>query len=64
MSRIQRVAGREVLDSRGNPTVEAEVELSSGAAGRGIDLSRLDAPGRRALWDEAPKSGADRPDRA
>jgi enolase len=36
VSRIQNVAGREVLDSRGNPTVEVEVELSSGAAGRAI----------------------------
>jgi enolase len=36
VSRIQHVAGREVLDSRGNPTVEVEVELSSGAAGRAI----------------------------
>ncbi|HWC37689.1 MAG TPA: phosphopyruvate hydratase, partial [Acidimicrobiales bacterium] len=36
MSRIQHLAGREVLDSRGNPTVEVEVELSSGASGRAI----------------------------
>ena len=28
---IAQVRGREVLDSRGNPTVEAEVRLSSGA---------------------------------
>ncbi len=35
MSRIVRVAGREILDSRGNPTVEAEVELESGAIGTG-----------------------------
>ncbi len=33
--RIERVIGREILDSRGNPTVEAEVFLSGGAAGRG-----------------------------
>lgn len=32
---IVDVAGREVLDSRGNPTVEAEVVLAGGAAGRG-----------------------------
>lgn len=31
---IVRVRGREILDSRGNPTVEAEVELECGAAGR------------------------------
>jgi enolase len=33
---IQSVHGREVLDSRGNPTVEVEVELVDGAAGRAI----------------------------
>ena len=31
---IIRVHGREILDSRGNPTVEAEVELACGAIGR------------------------------
>src|SRR5688572_17447949 len=34
MSRIERVHGRQVLDSRGNPTVEVELALRSGAAGR------------------------------
>src|SRR6266850_2506089 len=34
MSAIETVVGREILDSRGNPTVEAEVILESGAAGR------------------------------
>ncbi|MEZ6013940.1 MAG: phosphopyruvate hydratase [Planctomycetota bacterium] len=34
MSEIVRVQGREILDSRGNPTVEAEVLLASGAYGR------------------------------
>jgi enolase len=34
VSTIEHVIGREVLDSRGNPTVEAEVELASGARGR------------------------------
>src|SRR6188508_2084450 len=34
MSDIIYVAGREILDSRGNPTVEVEVVLSSGARGR------------------------------
>ncbi|MCD7917640.1 MAG: phosphopyruvate hydratase [Clostridiales bacterium] len=33
---IQRVVGREVLDSRGNPTVEAEVFLAGGSSGRGM----------------------------
>ena len=36
MSTIERVVGREVLDSRGNPTVEVEVVLDSGARGRAI----------------------------
>ncbi len=34
MSEIIHVAGRQILDSRGNPTVEVEVVLSSGARGR------------------------------
>ena len=33
---IEQVTGREILDSRGNPTVEAEVVLSDGTVGRGI----------------------------
>ena len=36
MTTIVNVIGREVLDSRGNPTVEAEVHLASGARGRAI----------------------------
>ena len=36
MPRIIDVRARQVLDSRGNPTVEAEVYLDSGAVGRGI----------------------------
>ena len=36
MSAIEKVIGREVLDSRGNPTVEVEVHLESGATGRAI----------------------------
>src|SRR6201995_2359846 len=36
MSDIEHVNGREVLDSRGNPTVEVEVFLESGANGRAI----------------------------
>src|SRR5262245_17918839 len=34
MSEIIEVVGREILDSRGNPTVEVEVTLATGAAGR------------------------------
>ena len=36
MSRISSVRGREVLDSRGNPTVEVEVVLEDGSRGRAI----------------------------
>ena len=36
---IKNVRGREILDSRGNPTVEAEVLLSSGLKFRGISPS-------------------------
>ena len=34
MTEIERVSAREILDSRGNPTVEAEVTVSGGARGR------------------------------
>ena len=33
---IENVIGREVLDSRGNPTVEVDVLLENGALGRAI----------------------------
>jgi enolase len=36
MSEIVSIEGREVLDSRGNPTVEVEVTLDSGAMGRAM----------------------------
>ena len=36
MSTLSKIRGREVLDSRGNPTVEAEVTLADGAHGRAI----------------------------
>jgi len=36
VSTIEQVIGREVLDSRGNPTIEVEVVLDSGASGRAI----------------------------
>ena len=34
MSQIETVHARQILDSRGNPTVEVDVRLRSGAAGR------------------------------
>ena len=36
---IKEVIGREIMDSRGNPTVEAEVILSDGSVGRGASPS-------------------------
>lgn len=33
---IEKVIGREIIDSRGNPTVEAEVTLADGTVGRGV----------------------------
>ena len=39
MSAIEVVLGRQILDSRGNPTVEAEVHLESGAFGRAVSPS-------------------------
>ena len=32
---IEKVTGREIIDSRGNPTVEAQVHLADGTIGRG-----------------------------
>ncbi len=34
MSKIETLHARQILDSRGNPTVEVEVVLASGAQGR------------------------------
>src|ERR1051325_3050812 len=39
MSNIAEIRGREVIDSRGNPTVEAEVILADGSQGRAIVAS-------------------------
>src|SRR5262245_64908019 len=36
MTTIVTVQAREVLDSRGNPTVEVDIELETGASGRAI----------------------------
>src|SRR5687767_8431655 len=47
--KIQRVHGREVLDSRGNPTVEVEVTLEGGASGRAAVPSGASTGQREAL---------------
>ncbi|ASD67538.1 phosphopyruvate hydratase [Pseudoalteromonas piscicida] len=49
MSKIVRVIGREVMDSRGNPTVEADVHLESGAWGRACAPSGASTGTREAL---------------
>ena len=38
MAMITEVYAREILDSRGNPTVEVEVWLEDGSVGRAADL--------------------------
>jgi enolase len=49
LSEIVFVLAREVLDSRGNPTVEAEVTLDSGARGRAIVPSGASTGSKEAL---------------
>jgi enolase len=49
MSNIAEVRGRQVLDSRGNPTVEAEVRLQDGSVGRAIVPSGASTGEREAI---------------
>jgi enolase len=49
MSTIDRVHARQILDSRGNPTVEVDILLSSGAAGRAAVPSGASTGTREAL---------------
>lgn len=46
---IKAIRAREILDSRGNPTIEADVELASGAAGRAAAPSGASTGTREAL---------------
>jgi enolase len=57
MSKIKSVRGFEVIDSRGNPTVAAEVTLTSGAVGRAMVPSGASTGSREAveLRDGDPK---------
>jgi len=48
-TRLERVHGREILDSRGNPTVEVEVVTSDGALGRAAVPSGASTGAREAL---------------
>ena len=49
MSTIASVLGREILDSRGNPTVEVEVTLESGIVARAAVPSGASTGTREAL---------------
>ena len=49
MSEIISVLAREVIDSRGNPTVEADVKLASGALGRAAVPSGASTGSREAI---------------
>lgn len=62
MSKIVKVTALEIIDSRGNPTIEAEVELESGAVGRAAAPSGASTGTREAveLRDGAAKKGRSR----
>src|SRR5919202_2624935 len=47
MTEIVAVHGREILDSRGNPTVEVEIATVSGSEGRALDMAMIEADGTR-----------------
>ena len=49
MAKITKIIGREVMDSRGNPTVEADVFLDTGACGRAAAPSGASTGSREAL---------------
>ncbi|MEW5986103.1 MAG: phosphopyruvate hydratase [Chloroflexota bacterium] len=51
MSTIETIYGREVLDSRGNPTVEVEITLADGASGRAIVPSGA-STGAHEAWEK------------
>jgi hypothetical protein len=60
MSNIAQIRGRQVLDSRGNPTVEAEVWLDDGSIGRAIVPSGASTGEHEAVelpWQERSEGG-------
>ncbi|MBK1727269.1 phosphopyruvate hydratase [Halorhodospira neutriphila] len=59
MAKIEQVIGREILDSRGNPTVEADVVLDDGSLGRAAVPSGASTGTREAveLRDGDPRYG-------
>ena len=50
MTKITRIQAREILDSRGNPTIEVDVELSGGAVGRAAVPSGA-STGEHEAWE-------------
>jgi enolase len=50
MTKIQNIRAREILDSRGNPTIEVEITLSSGAVGRAAVPSGA-STGEHEAWE-------------
>ena len=50
MTKITKIHAREVIDSRGNPTVEAEVTRQGGAIGRAIVPSGA-STGEHEAWE-------------
>ena len=54
---IESVIGREILDSRGNPTVEAEITLADGTVARGCAPPALPLASSR-LWSCATATRA------
>jgi enolase len=55
MSKIVKVIGREILDSRGNPTVEADVWLEDGSMGRAAKFYGKKAFAARSVGDRRMK---------
>jgi enolase len=49
MGKIKTIQAREILDSRGNPTLEADIELDSGASGRAAVPSGASTGAREAI---------------
>ncbi len=49
MTEIKKIVGRQVIDSRGNPTVEADVHLASGVIGRAMVPSGASTGAREAV---------------
>jgi len=49
MTSIARIQAREIMDSRGNPTVEADVTLSNGVMGRAAVPSGASTGSREAI---------------